>query len=480
MGLSSWALLLSTAVGASACAGGGEDGYPVRPGTGVGGGWDLERRTAARGGYATIGAGQWMENTDEGDDAGDRAPGDAQTTEGASVRNMRVRGDDDRSEDQRDNKTARASEEADKVKLEDQAGEGEAPMASSAAAPLGVTAASEAPLADAVARRSSGTGRGTMGYYMEHHLPWELQQLGVPRYGVRSIEPILPDLTALVPALALDELARARRSLRQLAPHPVADAKALPGVDPAAAQALRQARAALSPWSKEFAAVWHFDETALASARDATGTGHTGAARGTRLTAGLIGQGRAFTAAAKDAVVVADAPELTFETFTISAWTRYDKPPGQLYFTSMSRQFNAFGENELFLSNFAGKANAEIATTAGSFVTSGGALPLSRWVHLAAVYDGVALTLYVDGRPSASLPASGRPARTANPLFLGADRNNGSGNTPPGVPDADFLDGALDEVRVERTARSAAWQEASYLAMQDQAISYGPVQLALP
>ena len=38
MGLSSWALLLSTAVGASACAGGGEDGYPVRPGTGVGGG----------------------------------------------------------------------------------------------------------------------------------------------------------------------------------------------------------------------------------------------------------------------------------------------------------------------------------------------------------------------------------------------------------------------------------------------------------
>ena len=244
--------------------------------------------------------------------------------------------------------------------------------------------------------------------------------------------------------------------------------------------AVQAPRAALSPWSKEFAAVWHFDETALASARDATGTGHTGAARGTRLTAGLIGQGRAFTAAAKDAVVVADAPELTFETFTISAWTRYDKPPGQLYFTSMSRQFNAFGENELFLSNFAGKANAEIATTAGSFVTSGGALPLSRWVHLAAVYDGVALTLYVDGRPSASLPASGRPARTANPLFLGADRNNGSGNTPPGVPDADFLDGALDEVRVERTARSAAWQEASYLAMQDQAISYGPVQLALP
>ena len=224
-------------------------------GGGVGGGWDLERRTAARGGYATIGAGQWMENTDEGDDAGDRAPGDAQTTEGASVRNMRVRGDDDRSEDQRDNKTARASEEADKVKLEDQAGEGEAPMASSAAAPLGVTAASEAPLADAVARRSSGTGRGTMGYYMEHHLPWELQQLGVPRYGVRSIEPILPDLTALVPALALDELARARRSLRQLAPHPVADAKALPGVDPAAAQALRQARAALPAGSYRLGAL---------------------------------------------------------------------------------------------------------------------------------------------------------------------------------------------------------------------------------
>ena len=61
------------------------------------------------------------------------------------------------------------------------------------------------------------------------------------------------------------------------------------------------------------------------------------------------------------------------------------------------------------------------------------------------------------------MPAAGNE----KPIVLGADNNNDAA-----LPDSDFLDGRLDEVRIETVARSQEWLRIDYLSMTDQLIRY--------
>lgn len=74
------------------------------------------------------------------------------------------------------------------------------------------------------------------------------------------------------------------------------------------------------------------------------------------------------------------------------------------------------------------------------------ALPTGTWSHIAGVYDGNEVRLYVNGKLAASKPAAGQRQTNGFPLYLGAD------------PDArgdpvDWFDGLIDEVRLSRVAR---------------------------
>jgi Concanavalin A-like lectin/glucanases superfamily/Calcineurin-like phosphoesterase len=77
-------------------------------------------------------------------------------------------------------------------------------------------------------------------------------------------------------------------------------------------------------------------------------------------------------------------------------------------------------------------------------------LQTERWYHIAGVYDGGELRLYVDGRLVARQSAKGAGKRTRNrhPLFIGADPNR------KGLP-VDRLQGRIDDVRLSRGARYA-------------------------
>lgn len=62
--------------------------------------------------------------------------------------------------------------------------------------------------------------------------------------------------------------------------------------------------------------------------------------------------------------------------------------------------------------------------------------PASQWQHLAAVYDGSEMRLYVNGHREAAGNASGALSNPANPLRFGAG-----------------MDGSMDEIRISNTAR---------------------------
>jgi hypothetical protein len=63
-------------------------------------------------------------------------------------------------------------------------------------------------------------------------------------------------------------------------------------------------------------------------------------------------------------------------------------------------------------------------------------LPTETWIHIAAVYDGTNLSLYVDGQQVSAAAGSGNLATTGNPLRFG-----------------DKLDGLMDEIRISDFAR---------------------------
>jgi hypothetical protein len=79
-------------------------------------------------------------------------------------------------------------------------------------------------------------------------------------------------------------------------------------------------------------------------------------------------------------------------------------------------------------------------------------LPAGKWSHLAGVYDGQQIALFVNGRKAASTHASGARLSSDKSLYVGA-RPNGAWNTHNFSYPMSFWKGAVDEVRVSRIAR---------------------------
>lgn len=68
-------------------------------------------------------------------------------------------------------------------------------------------------------------------------------------------------------------------------------------------------------------------------------------------------------------------------------------------------------------------------------------LPVKQWSHVAGVFDGSEVRIYVDGKKVASKPGSGKRTRNELPLYIGADPSGGGAATRA------FL-GRIDEVRI--------------------------------
>ena len=73
-------------------------------------------------------------------------------------------------------------------------------------------------------------------------------------------------------------------------------------------------------------------------------------------------------------------------------------------------------------------------------------LPTDRWSHVAGVYDGQQLALYINGKQVDATLGQGKRRRNRLPLFIGADPD-GAGQ--PSRP----YSGRIDEFRLSKTAR---------------------------
>ncbi len=83
----------------------------------------------------------------------------------------------------------------------------------------------------------------------------------------------------------------------------------------------------------------------------------------------------------------------------------------------------------------------------GKYYTAAASDKLSTetWTHLAGVYDGANVRLFVNGKEVAKTPAKGRRKTNRLPLYIGADPDSASNPTRP-------FRGYIDEVRLSSTA----------------------------
>lgn len=181
---------------------------------------------------------------------------------------------------------------------------------------------------------------------------------------------------------------------------------------------------------------WKVDETVTTgNALDSTGGGHdAGYANGpitpsTTVAPLTYSNPRSvdLVQASRQYLFVADSPALTLAgPFSFSVWVRPTDTPEQQGIIEKWDDGGALGAvNGYFLRlnslehvtwSLFGAAGQIVSGMSGSPVDTAGA-----WTHLALVYNGSTVTLYVNGAPDGSQPNSTPPGDGAGELHIGAD-----------------------------------------------------------
>ncbi|MEM6471241.1 MAG: LamG-like jellyroll fold domain-containing protein [Planctomycetota bacterium] len=139
-----------------------------------------------------------------------------------------------------------------------------------------------------------------------------------------------------------------------------------------------------------------------------------------------------------------DAFELPEGPFTMETWVRpiSAKDYEAIVAKTQSSEYSFFSDHGIpkFDVHIGGRYVSAIAKSS---------LPLGEWTHLAGVYDGNSISLFVNGKRVDSQQATGKRKGNDLPLFLGADPDAG-GNPTRG------FSGFLDEFRLSKIARYKA------------------------
>jgi hypothetical protein len=192
-------------------------------------------------------------------------------------------------------------------------------------------------------------------------------------------------------------------------------------------------------------ASYSFDEENEVTQADTSGDGHTATVEGAKWTGhGRYGGAMEFDAAEHDVLKIPDSPELDFsEEFTLEAWVRpvsatqewepaIAKGAGEGE-ASQTPAYNLYAAGAEY--NHPLVAIRQVGGSK-SYVQAGRTLPAHVWSHIALVYDGSLLHVYVNGEDVNDTPSES-PVSTSGDLEIG-----GAGAL------GEYFGGRIDEVRV--------------------------------
>ncbi|MEM8883250.1 MAG: LamG-like jellyroll fold domain-containing protein, partial [Planctomycetota bacterium] len=149
-----------------------------------------------------------------------------------------------------------------------------------------------------------------------------------------------------------------------------------------------------------------------------------------------LGSDRAAVRIPPSLLFVPDGP------FTVEGWVKAEKLPRRIGVLAKTER-SEFG---LFL--YEGTPSFEVHLD-GKYQRARsreGKIAVGEWIHVAGVFDGSEVRIYVNGKLTGRKAAEGKRTRNALPFLIGADpdRNGRPGSSLPGW---------IDEVRVSKVAR---------------------------
>ncbi len=207
-----------------------------------------------------------------------------------------------------------------------------------------------------------------------------------------------------------------------------------------------------------YTALYHFDGASGTPPRDTTAYANTALnATGSSID-GVVGRALQFSG---QPLLLPASPSLQHAAggaFTFSAWLRLDQASGEQIVLARRE-----APHSLLLGLNQGMPFVEVD---GQRAVSTQPLNPGQWQHLAFTAEGEKVTLYVNGRETASL-AVAMPAFNTQ-LAIGADLPEAAG---PHLPFA----GAMDELRLSKVARPATvlLADASAQGAESKLVAYG-------
>jgi hypothetical protein len=189
-------------------------------------------------------------------------------------------------------------------------------------------------------------------------------------------------------------------------------------------------------------AAFGFDEGSGEDVHDATGAGHDTVRTGQSWVTGKYGRALEF----EDSFLeVAPSHLLDLTTaMTVSMWVLPKAgEPGEG--TLLAKELQWETSYELYAGSWAGGPQWHLLGAEGwGHVELGARLPVTRWSHLAATYDGAWSRLYVDGQLAGETEFAGGAHITDTPLRIG------------GMSAERYFRGRIDEIRIYSRALSAS------------------------
>ncbi|MDD2597973.1 MAG: c-type cytochrome [Kiritimatiellae bacterium] len=218
-------------------------------------------------------------------------------------------------------------------------------------------------------------------------------------------------------------------------------------------------------WESGFSGVWHLAD----NLDDSTPNRNNGVNAGSVKTDGAVAGGRAFDGNDFIDCGNADSLNLANNQLTLSAWIKPNTLSGNCI---VSKSYSA-AHTSPYYTWVLYAANAQLHSRIDVTSASRGALSVGLWQHVAAVYNGTGVSLYIDGGLAGSFAKTGNLLQSARNVRIGGRHTSAL---------AEFFDGAIDEVRISSVARSADWIEAEHDTVVNPAFCTfaEPVDLTVP
>jgi len=188
---------------------------------------------------------------------------------------------------------------------------------------------------------------------------------------------------------------------------------------------------------ESIAGAWLFEAEGI-TIKDASDNGNDGAVKGNpQLVPGRFGKAMEFDGKA-DHIIIKDSDSLALNHMTVAAWVKLKNYSDDQRLITKEEGVNAPWSVYSLQISGAGDKKLEFRPTLDGTrqrVESNADVPLNQWTHVAAIYDGEAGVLYINGEIDKTQPASGEMMTNDKDLWIGASEFW----TPR------FFDGVMDE-----------------------------------